>query len=191
MTIWNDPPRPVLPAPAAKQPPPKQPPPKQPPAKNLGIYDLIVIGSSFGGVMAAWPSVMAGKNVLMIERGDWVPRGPQNRGADGFFALTSVQFRRAYRVLAGGEGDTLGTIACVGGASVFFGGVSLRLRERDFEVDPEIVGGRGRMAASTGSRAVLFEGRSAAWRGWFGRAGSDGTVAVGLPSGGAAACADG
>ena len=108
------------------------------------LYDLIVIGSSFGGVMAAWPSVMAGKNVLMIERGDWVPRGPQNRGADGFFVLTPAYSADApYRVLAGGDGDTLGTIACVGGASVFFGGVSLRLRERDFEPDPDIVGDSG------------------------------------------------
>jgi choline dehydrogenase-like flavoprotein len=108
------------------------------------LYDLIVIGSSFGGVMAAWPSVMAGKRVLMIERGDWVPRGPQNRGADGFFALTPAYDTVApYKVLAGGDGDTLGTIACVGGASVFFGGVALRLRERDFDVDPDIVGGSG------------------------------------------------
>ena len=94
--------------------------------------------------MAAWPSVMAGKNVLMIERGDWVARGPHNRGADGFFALTPAYSAEApYRVLAGGDSDTLGTIACVGGASVFFGGVSLRLRERDFEADPEIVGDSG------------------------------------------------
>ena len=94
------------------------------------LYDLVVIGSSFGGVMAAWPSVMAGKRVLMIERGDWVPRGPQNRSPDGFFTLTPAYSSEApYRVLEGGDSDTLGTIACVGGASVFFGGVSLRLRE--------------------------------------------------------------
>jgi choline dehydrogenase-like flavoprotein len=104
------------------------------------VYDLIVIGSSFGGVMAAYPAVMAGKRVLMIERGDWVARGPQNRGADGFFSLTPAYSREAsYHVLAGGDPDTLGTIACVGGASVFFGGVALRLRERDFEHDAEIV----------------------------------------------------
>lgn len=90
--------------------------------------------------MAAYPAVMAGKRVLMIERGDWVPRGPQNRGADGFFSLTPAYSREApYHVVAGGDSDTLGTIACVGGASVFFGGVALRLRERDFECDPEIV----------------------------------------------------
>lgn len=108
------------------------------------LYDLIVIGSSFGGVMAAYPSVMAGRKVVMIERGDWVDRGPHNRGPQGFFSLTSAYSSEApYTVVAGGDGDTLGTIACVGGASVFFGGVALRLRERDFEPEPEIDAGSG------------------------------------------------
>jgi choline dehydrogenase-like flavoprotein len=108
-------------------------------------YDLVVIGSSFGGVMAAYPAVMAGKSVLMIERGDWVPRDRKlNWGRTGFVELTSAYSRDApYKVLAGGAGDELGTIACVGGASVFFGGVAIRLRERDFEPDPEIVNDSG------------------------------------------------
>jgi choline dehydrogenase-like flavoprotein len=94
--------------------------------------------------MAAWPAVMAGKRVAMIERGDWVPRGPANRGADGFFALTPAYSQEtAYRVVGDGDAETVGTIACVGGASVFFGGVALRMRERDFESDPAIVGTSG------------------------------------------------
>jgi choline dehydrogenase-like flavoprotein len=104
------------------------------------LHDLIVVGSGFGGVMAAHPSVMAGKRVLMIERGDWVARGAANWGPDGFFSLAPAYSSEApYRVLAGGDGEALGTIACVGGASVFFGGVALRLREGDFDPDPEIV----------------------------------------------------
>ena len=108
------------------------------------IYDLIVIGSGFGGVMSAYPSVMAGKNVLMLERGDWVERNSNNWGSDGFFTLTKSYSQDApHLVTAGGEGPTLGTLACVGGASIFFGGVALRLRERDFEPDFEIVGNTG------------------------------------------------
>ena len=94
--------------------------------------------------MAALPSVMAGKKVVMIERGDWVERGPHNQGPNGFFSLTSAYSSEApYKVIAGGDGDALGTIACVGGASVFFGGVALRLRECDFEAEPEIAAGSG------------------------------------------------
>jgi choline dehydrogenase-like flavoprotein len=140
------------------------------------VYDLIVIGSSFGGVMAAWPSVMAGKSVLMIERGDWVPRGPQNRGADGFFTMTSAYSSEApYRVIEGGDSDTLGTLACVGGASVFFGGVSLRLRERDFVHDPEIVGTSGAEWPFTYSDLEPFYSRAEQLLGVAGQAGQDPT----------------
>ncbi len=102
-------------------------------------YDVIVIGSGFGGVMAAHPAVHAGKRVLMIERGDWVARGPTNWGPAGFCELTDAYSREApYRIATGGDGNALGTLSCVGGASVFYGGVALRLRESDFEPNSEI-----------------------------------------------------
>ena len=97
--------------------------------------------------MAALPAVRAGKRVVMIERGDWVARGAANWGPQGFFSLTPAYSSDApYSVFdrAPAEGETaaaadrLGTIACVGGSSVFYGGVALRLRERDFCPDPEL-----------------------------------------------------
>jgi choline dehydrogenase-like flavoprotein len=89
--------------------------------------------------MAAWPAVQAGRRVLMIERGDWVARGPGNWGPEGFLELTSAYSRETpYQVRAGGAGPTLGIVTAVGGASVFFGGVAIRLREADFAPDPEI-----------------------------------------------------
>ncbi len=89
--------------------------------------------------MAAWPAVQAGKRVLIIERGDWVARSPANWGPDGFVELSPAYTRESpYQVLAGGAGPTLGVLAAVGGASVFYGGVSIRLREADFHPDPDI-----------------------------------------------------
>jgi choline dehydrogenase-like flavoprotein len=41
-------------------------------------FDAIVIGSGFGGAMAARQLVQSGWRVLMLERGGWVERGPQN-----------------------------------------------------------------------------------------------------------------
>jgi hypothetical protein len=38
-----------------------------------------------------------------------------------------------YRAVAGGETDVVGSFTCVGGPSVFYGGVSLRFRAPDFE----------------------------------------------------------
>jgi choline dehydrogenase-like flavoprotein len=108
-------------------------------ADTPGEYDLIVIGSGFGGAMAAAAAVHAGRRVLMIERGDWVARSPENWGPLGFCELTGAYSREApYLVTAGSAAPDLGLLACVGGASVFFGGVAIRLREKDFEPDPDL-----------------------------------------------------
>lgn len=107
-------------------------------------YDLVVIGSGFGGSMAAAPAIFAGRRVLMIESGDWVARGPHNWGPGGMSEKTPYYSREAaYEVAAGGYGRELGAYTCVGGASIFYGGVALRLREQDFEPYPEIDGDSG------------------------------------------------
>ena len=107
-------------------------------------YDAIIIGSGFGGAMAAHPLVHAGLKVLMLERGPWVTRGPHNWEPRGTVDLTPYySLESPYRVVGPGEAKTVGAYSCVGGPSVFYGGVSLRLRESDFEPDPEIVGDSG------------------------------------------------
>lgn len=107
-------------------------------------FDTIVIGSGFGGVMAALPLVERGERLLLLERGDWVARGPQNWEMAHAFQLSphytaNTPFlvdhpRTPYRA---------GTFHCVGGPSVFYGGASLRLRERDFAPGAAIVGDSG------------------------------------------------
>jgi choline dehydrogenase-like flavoprotein len=107
---------------------------------GLTEYDLIVIGSGFGGTMAAAPAVLAGKRVLMIEAGDWVARGPENWRREGFSENTPYYRAGAPLDLEdNGRSRTLGGYLCVGGASVFYGGVAMRMREADFEPDPDIV----------------------------------------------------
>lgn len=104
-------------------------------------YDAIVIGSGFGGAMAARVLVEAGWSVLMLERGDWVERGQQNWYPEGVGPLTPhYSTESPYRVLREhGDGEA-GAFHCVGGPSVFYGGVALRFRAEDFEYDPEISG---------------------------------------------------
>lgn len=107
-------------------------------------YDAIVVGSGFGGSMAASELIDAGWRVLMIERGSWVPRGPRNWSSDAVGPLTPFYSTETpYRAVAGGESDVVGSFQCVGGPSVFYGGAALRFRERDFEPAPEIVGDSG------------------------------------------------
>lgn len=90
--------------------------------------------------MAAHALVRRGLRVLMLERGGWVDRGPHNWSAEGTFeASPHYSQETPFRVQDDGRPRLAGTCACVGGASVFYGGVSLRLREQDFQPHPEIV----------------------------------------------------
>ncbi|MEQ9426252.1 MAG: GMC family oxidoreductase [Cyclobacteriaceae bacterium] len=107
-------------------------------------YDAIIIGSGFGGAMTAYKLVSAGMKVLMLERGDWVKRGPENWQADQTLELTP-QYDKSnpLRVEAGGNKPEMGQYSCVGGPSVYYGGVSFRFREEDFQPPKDIVGASG------------------------------------------------
>lgn len=106
-------------------------------------YDVVVVGSGFGGTLAARPLVDAGLDVLLVERGPWVPRAPRNWEPDGTLAVTPYHSSDGRRVDGDAPGGTVATTACVGGPSVFYGGVSFRFREEDFHPAPEISGDSG------------------------------------------------
>jgi choline dehydrogenase-like flavoprotein len=98
-----------------------------------GAPDAIVIGSGFGGALAAERLIDGGMKVVMIERGGWVPRGPENWSASGAFELTPYYTKDTpYDVVGEGTG-TIGAVRCVGGPSVFYGAASFRFREADFD----------------------------------------------------------
>jgi choline dehydrogenase-like flavoprotein len=103
-----------------------------------------VIGSGPGGALAALPLVRAGARVLMLERGDWVIRGPAAR-EPGAAAMLSP----SYSMAAGYDASTdvgrrmTGAFHCVGGPTVFYAGVSMRFREADFQPAADILAGSG------------------------------------------------
>ncbi|MEO8452244.1 MAG: FAD-dependent monooxygenase, partial [Gemmatimonadota bacterium] len=107
-------------------------------------YDAIVVGSGFGGGMAAHVLIEAGCRVLMIERGDWVARGPENWLPDNVGPLGPYYSSAPpYQQIARRGWQSVGAFHCVGGPSVFYGGVSLRFREADFDPDPGVVAASG------------------------------------------------
>ncbi len=106
--------------------------------RSRGTHDAIVVGSGFGGTMAAWTLHRAGMRVLLLERGEWVERGPWNWGAEGLGEATP-HFVRCHQIDRGRKRPgQAGSFHCVGGPSVFYGGVSLRFRPEDFAWDPHI-----------------------------------------------------
>ena len=107
-------------------------------------FDAVIVGSGFGGAMAAHRLVAAGARVLMIERGDWVARGPSAWLPEASLELTPSYAKDIpYRCDRGGHGTTIGAYACVGGPSVYYGCVSFRFRERDFAGNPDVVADSG------------------------------------------------
>lgn len=107
-------------------------------------WDAVIVGSGFGGAMAAHRLVDAGARVLMIERGDWVPRGEAAWLPDASLELTPSYAKDIpYRCDRGGHGSTIGAYACVGGPSVYYGCVSFRFREQDFVGDRDVLADSG------------------------------------------------
>ncbi len=106
--------------------------------------DVVIVGSGFGGTMMAHKMSQAGKSVIIIERGDWVKRGPENWGSMGSIDLTpNYDKSNPYRVIKGGNKPLMGAYTAVGGPSLFYGGVSFRMREADFDPPEDIVGDSG------------------------------------------------
>jgi hypothetical protein len=85
----------------------------------LAEFDLIVIGSGFGGAMAAGTGgVRRASASSLLNQADWVARGPHNWGASGLSEKTPVlpPRRRVHPSAAAAIVDQVGTYACVGGA---------------------------------------------------------------------------
>ncbi len=139
-------------------------------------YDAIIIGSGFGGSVVARSLVLAGYRVLQLERGGWVSRGPHNWDSGAtveislFYSLESP-----YRVLSGGHQKAMGAVWAVGGASVFYGAVSLRFRERDFHPDAAITGDSGARWPYDYAELEPYYTRAEAILGVAGEAGADPT----------------
>ena len=97
-------------------------------------YDAIVIGSGFGGSMAAYVFAKAGLRTLMLERGNWTKR--DDLDWDEKAILLDQRYQGVSPVTIDQDDDQGPTEdfsnEIVGGMSVFYGGASLRLREKDF-----------------------------------------------------------
>ena len=94
-------------------------------------YDVIIIGSGAGGGTLAAHLAPSGKRILLLERGGWLPREPQNwLSQDVFVDNRYVSADTWYD--AEGHPFAPQIHYFVGGATKLYGAALYRLREQDF-----------------------------------------------------------
>ncbi len=101
-------------------------------------YDVIITGSGFGGASAAYTLSKAGLKTLVLERGDYIKGDEKDwdpkeilvdKRYKGDSPLLVKQYKdKIFKELYHNE--------VVGGASVFYGGAVMRMREQDFHSWP-------------------------------------------------------
>jgi choline dehydrogenase-like flavoprotein len=94
-------------------------------------YDVIIIGSGPGGGTMAWRLAQTGKRILLLERGDYLPRERENWDTEAVFTEARYQTTDTW-YSSDGKRFHPGLHYFVGGNGKVYGGVLLRLRERDF-----------------------------------------------------------
>lgn len=94
-------------------------------------YDVIIVGSGAGGGTLAYRLASSGKRILLLERGDYVPREPANWDSRAVNVEARYQAKEAWHDR---DGKPLHphTNYNVGGNTKFYGAALFRLREHDF-----------------------------------------------------------
>ncbi|HVB90207.1 MAG TPA: GMC family oxidoreductase [Beijerinckiaceae bacterium] len=96
-------------------------------------FDAIIVGSGPGGGTMAWRLAQTGKKILLLERGDYLPRERANWDSQAVFIEARYQAKETWW---GADGRSFhpGLHYYVGGNSKVYGAVLLRLRKEDFGV---------------------------------------------------------
>ena len=102
-------------------------------------YDVIIIGSGAGGGTLAYRLAASGTRVLILERGDYVPREKPNWDSHAVNVEARYHTREVWRDRDGAALHPH-TSYNVGGNTKFYGAALFRMRERDFDALPHYGG---------------------------------------------------
>src|SRR6478609_2166892 len=97
----------------------------------MDAYDVIIVGTGAGGGTLARHLSPSGKRILLLERGGWLPREPQNWLAQDVFVDNRYVSPDTWYD-AGGKPFQPGVHYFVGGATKMYGAALYRLRKEDF-----------------------------------------------------------
>src|SRR5512140_3118229 len=99
-------------------------------------YDLIIIGTDAGGGTLAHRLAPTGKRILLLERGEYVPREKQNWDSHAGVVESRYHIKEPWYD-KGGKEFHAGAHYAVGGSTKFYGAAPRRMRQTDFgEVRP-------------------------------------------------------
>lgn len=93
--------------------------------------DVVIIGTGAGGGATAWGLRDLGARVLLLERGGFLPKEPQNISPEAVFAENRYKARETWQDAGGGRFKP-GVHYFVGGNTKMYGAALPRLRESDF-----------------------------------------------------------
>src|ERR687886_1839094 len=96
-------------------------------------YDVIIIGTGAGGGTMAHKLAPSGKRILILERGGYLPREPENWSSEEVFSKGRYLPEEDWIDDHDGEAFKPHQQYFVGGNTKFYGAILFRLRERDFE----------------------------------------------------------
>jgi choline dehydrogenase-like flavoprotein len=94
-------------------------------------YDVIIVGSGAGGGTLARHLAPSGKKILILERGGWLPREPENWSAEEVFVHNRYVSPDTWYDKQG-RAFQPGVHYYVGGATKMYGAALYRLRKEDF-----------------------------------------------------------
>jgi len=94
-------------------------------------YDVVIIGTGAGGGTLAHRLAPSGKRILLLERGDYVPREKENWDSRAVVTQGRYNIAEAWLDRTGKEFHA-GTHYCVGGNTKFYGAALIRMRRDDF-----------------------------------------------------------
>jgi choline dehydrogenase-like flavoprotein len=94
--------------------------------------DIVIIGSGVGGGAVALQLADSGARITILERGERLPREPQNTDPEAVFVQRRYRAKETW-VDGAGQPFTPGQYYFVGGHTKFYGTAMFRLRVHDFE----------------------------------------------------------
>lgn len=95
-------------------------------------YDVVIIGSGVGGGAIALSLADSGARILIVERGERLPREPENWNAESVFVQQRYRSKERW-VDGAGKAFRPGQYYYVGGHTKFYGTAMFRFRAQDFE----------------------------------------------------------